>query len=111
MQDPKPTFAYLVSQIVARHPDLAYIHLVEPRVDASSTRKVVPEGWSNDFLRDIWGHRRFISAGAYTRALALEYADNKDDIIAFGRQFISNVRLVSAFHSSSCHPHIIGHEI
>ncbi|KAJ7689330.1 NADH:flavin oxidoreductase/NADH oxidase [Mycena rosella] len=94
MKDPKPTFAYLVSQMLERHPDLAYIHLVEPRVDATTTRAVIPEGWSNDFLRDIWvspgSARRFISAGGYTRALAFEFADTKDDLIAFGRQFISN---------------------
>ncbi|KAJ7434928.1 hypothetical protein B0H11DRAFT_2116077, partial [Mycena galericulata] len=94
MEDPRPTFAYLVSQIAQRHPDLAYIHLVEPRVDSSVTRDSVPDGWSNDFLREIWhspgSDRRFISAGAYTRALAIEYADTRNDIIAFGRPFISN---------------------
>ncbi|KAJ7437462.1 hypothetical protein B0H11DRAFT_2294323 [Mycena galericulata] len=94
MEDPRPTFAYLVSQIAQRHPDLAYIHLVEPRVDSSVTRDSVPDGWSNDFLREIWNSpgsdRRFISAGAYTRALAIEYADTRNDIIAFGRPFISN---------------------
>ncbi|KAJ7488912.1 hypothetical protein FB451DRAFT_1223253 [Mycena latifolia] len=105
MKDPKPTFAYLVSQILQRHPDLAYIHAVEPRVDRTVTRTVIPEGWSNDFLRDIWvspgSDRRFISVGGYTRALALEYADTKDDIIAFGRQFISNPDL----------PHRVLHDI
>ncbi|KAJ6527907.1 hypothetical protein DFH09DRAFT_1186436 [Mycena vulgaris] len=94
MKDPKPTFTYLVNQILRRHPELAYIHVVEPRVDAILTRAVVPDGWSNDFLRDIWvspgSERRFISAGGYTRALALERADSQDELIAFGRQFISN---------------------
>ena len=32
MTDPKPQFAYLVSQISQRFPALAYIHVVEPRV-------------------------------------------------------------------------------
>lgn len=32
MDDPKPTFAYLVSQLAARHPGLAYIHVIEPRI-------------------------------------------------------------------------------
>ncbi len=35
MKDPIPTFSYYVSQIKERHSDLAYIHLVEPRVTAS----------------------------------------------------------------------------
>ncbi|KAF7377291.1 putative inactive dehydrogenase EasA [Mycena sanguinolenta] len=94
MKDPKPTFAYLVSQILERHPELAYIHVTEPRVDVLGPRPVIPEGWSNDFLRDIWvsptSERRVISAGGYNRPLALEFADNKNDIIAFGRPFISN---------------------
>ncbi|KAJ6482686.1 hypothetical protein C8R45DRAFT_830697 [Mycena sanguinolenta] len=95
MKDPKPTFAYLVSQILERHPELAYIHVVEPRIrDGLDLRPVIPEGWSNDFLRDIWvsptSERRLISAGGYNRSLALEFAENKNDIIAFGRPFISN---------------------
>ena len=32
MDDPKPTFAYLVSQLAARHSDLAYLHVIEPRI-------------------------------------------------------------------------------
>ena len=32
MKDPKPQFAYLVSQITQKFPRLAYIHVVEPRV-------------------------------------------------------------------------------
>ena len=30
MADPIPTFTYLVSQVAERHPDLAYLHVVEP---------------------------------------------------------------------------------
>ncbi|KAJ7183003.1 hypothetical protein C8R43DRAFT_1101213 [Mycena crocata] len=94
MQDPKPTFAYLVRQILERQPELAYIHAIEPRIDSTTPRAIIPEGWSNDFLRDIWvsptSDRRFISAGGYNRPLAFEFADEKDDIIAFGRHFISN---------------------
>ncbi|KAJ7677694.1 hypothetical protein DFH06DRAFT_975942 [Mycena polygramma] len=94
MQQPIPTFEYLVHQLLERHPELAYIHAIEPRIDSTTLRAVVPEGWSNDFIRDIWvsptSQRRFMSAGGYTRPLALEFAEDKDDIIAFGRQFISN---------------------
>ncbi|KAJ6605425.1 hypothetical protein DFH09DRAFT_1121375 [Mycena vulgaris] len=94
MKDPNPTFIYLVDQIVKRQPQLAYIHVVEPRLDVAVTRAVIPEGWSSTVLRDIWvspgSDRRFISAGGYTRALALERAETQDDLIAFGREFISN---------------------
>lgn len=95
MQDPKPTFTYLVGQLVNRHPEFSYLHVIEPRVDATTLREVVPVGWTNDIFRDIWvspqSNRRFISAGGYTRDLAVEFADKKDDIIVFGRPFISNV--------------------
>lgn len=98
MKDPVPTFTHFITQVLARHPELAYIHAIEPRVDSMVLRPVIPDGWSNDFLRAIWispnSERRFISAGGYTRDLALEFADTKDDIIAFGRPFISNVRIL-----------------
>ena len=91
MEDPIPTFSYLVEQLKAKHPNLAFVHVVEPRVDAATTRDSYPEEWSNDFIRDIWAPRPLISAGAYTRESAIEAADKKGDIIAFGRHFISNV--------------------
>lgn len=46
---------------------------------------------SNDFLREIWSPRPVITAGGYDRDLALEVAEAKGDLIAFGRPFISNV--------------------
>ena len=32
MDDPIPQYSYIVNQLVAHHPSLAYIHVVEPRV-------------------------------------------------------------------------------
>ena len=46
---------------------------------------------SNDFIRDIWRPRPIISAGGYTRETALEVAETKGDLIAFGRLFIGTV--------------------
>lgn len=40
MDDPKPTFSYLVSQLAKLHPGLAYIHVVEPRVHGNLDREV-----------------------------------------------------------------------
>ncbi|KAL1743673.1 hypothetical protein HDZ31DRAFT_40373 [Schizophyllum fasciatum] len=92
MQDPIPQFRYFVEQIKAAHPALAYIHVVEPRVAGLMT--VPPEARdaskSNDFLRAVWAPRPLISCGAYSRELALEIADAKGDLIAVGRQFVSN---------------------
>ncbi|KAJ6581828.1 hypothetical protein B0H19DRAFT_928954 [Mycena capillaripes] len=86
---PKPTFSYLVTQLRDRYPELAYLHVVEPRADGTETVEV-KEGQSNDFIRDIWGVRRLISAGGYTPETALAVAENKGDLIAFSRPYIAN---------------------
>uniref|UniRef100_A0A8H8CE90 NADH:flavin oxidoreductase/NADH oxidase N-terminal domain-containing protein n=1 Tax=Psilocybe cubensis TaxID=181762 RepID=A0A8H8CE90_PSICU len=83
MIDPVPQFTHLVESIVNKHPDMAYLHVVEPD-------KGAPETESNDFLRDIWAPRPFISCGDYTRETAIKRADETGNLIAFGRYFISN---------------------
>ncbi|KAJ7439974.1 NADH:flavin oxidoreductase/NADH oxidase [Mycena latifolia] len=88
--DPKPTYAHLVTELRARYPDFAYLHVVEPRADGGETVAVIKEGYSNDFIRDIWGDRRLISAGGYTRETAVAVAEEKGDLIAFARPYISN---------------------
>ncbi|KAE9409916.1 FMN-linked oxidoreductase [Gymnopus androsaceus JB14] len=91
MKDPKPTFGYLVQEIKNNHPNLSYIHVVEPR---ETNSQFLPADNKNDFLREIWrqeGNARwFISAGGHTRELAMQKADNKGDLIAFGKLFIAN---------------------
>ncbi|KAF7314909.1 hypothetical protein MIND_00004700 [Mycena indigotica] len=87
--NPKPTYTYLVAELGRRFPELAYLHIVEPRVDGSRTLDFVKEGHSNDFLRAIWGDRPLISAGGYTRESAMEAAE-KGDLVAFARLFIAN---------------------
>ena len=39
MEDPIPTFTYLIEQFKEKHPDLAYIHVVSP----GATLNVGPE--------------------------------------------------------------------
>ncbi|TFY81759.1 hypothetical protein EWM64_g2257 [Hericium alpestre] len=89
MNDPKPTFSYLVTKLRDTYPEFAYIHVTEPRVAGASDREP-EEGESNDFLREIWGSRPYLSAGGYTRNLAIKTADEKNELIVFGRYFISN---------------------
>ncbi|CAK5275113.1 unnamed protein product [Mycena citricolor] len=94
MKDPKPTFSYLLEQIKARHPDLAFLHVIEPRIEGEDilADDTLPKGVSNDFIRDIWtssGSRRLISAGGYTRESAIRDAE-KGELIAFGRKFLAN---------------------
>ncbi|KAI0342408.1 NADH:flavin oxidoreductase/NADH oxidase [Trametopsis cervina] len=89
MSDPVPTFSYVVQKLAERQPKLAFIHLVEPRVTGNADR-VVLEGESNDFIREIWAPRALISAGGYSRELAIQAAEETGNLIAFGRAYISN---------------------
>jgi len=89
MEDPKPTFAYFVSQAKERFPNLAHLHAVEPRV-AGGDDTDCNESDSNDFLRKIWGDKAFIAAGGYTPQTAVETANTKGGLIAFGRHYIAN---------------------
>ena len=102
MADPRPTFAYLTTALRDKHLKLAYLHVTEPRV-AGNMDIVTIAGEDNDFLREIWNSgeggeaRVFISAGGYTRDTALHTAEEKGGLVAFGRQYISNVRAVAFF--------------
>nr|GAT52914.1 predicted protein [Mycena chlorophos] len=89
--NPKPTYTYLVTELRNRFPELAYLHIIEPRVNGHND--VSPqdsEGASNDFIRAIWSGRPLISAGGYKRDTAIATAEVKGDLIAFGRMFLAN---------------------
>ncbi|KIY72910.1 FMN-linked oxidoreductase [Cylindrobasidium torrendii FP15055 ss-10] len=91
--DAVPVFTALVNAVKERYPKLAYLHIVEPRVLGLYDRKDgTPEGESNDFVRDLLKGTDIplISAGGYTTESAVETADQKGDLIAFGRYYISN---------------------
>ncbi|KAK6978227.1 putative inactive dehydrogenase EasA [Favolaschia claudopus] len=92
MPDPLPTFSYLISQLAARHPTLAYIHLVEPRISGNVDIMIDSPGQteSNESLATLWSPRPLIRAGGYTRDTALAAARAPGTLIAFGRRFISN---------------------
>ncbi|KAF7325338.1 NADH:flavin oxidoreductase/NADH oxidase [Mycena venus] len=62
----------------------------EPRVDGTESVDVVKDGYSNDFIRAIWGDLRLIGGGGYTREIALAAAEEKGDLVAFARQYIAN---------------------
>ncbi|KAK0433459.1 hypothetical protein EV421DRAFT_1997442 [Armillaria borealis] len=94
MKEPKPTFAHLVSQIKSQHPDLAYLHIIEPRIFGNFDRETVGADEENDFIREIWAPKTLIAAGGYNRQTAMEAADKTNDLIAFGRHFVSNPDLV-----------------
>ena len=88
MKDPRPTFAYFVSQAKDRFPDLAYLHAVGPQAPEGQDSD---NGDSDGFLREIWGEKVFIAAGGYTPQTAAETVGTNGGLVAFGRHYISNV--------------------
>ncbi|KAE8381816.1 NADH:flavin oxidoreductase/NADH oxidase family protein [Aspergillus bertholletiae] len=98
MADPIPQFSYLAKKTAEL--GLAYVHLVEPRVDGSID--VNPNtSDSLDFFFNSYGAGPIIVAGGYKPVSAKEavesrYKDN-DTIIAIGRLFTSNPDLPFRF--------------
>jgi NADPH2 dehydrogenase len=90
MPDPVPQFTHLATALRAAHPNLAYLHLIEPRVAAEADVEH-PSTDSNDFLREVWKGKPVISAGGYDREGAMKTSDETGDLIAFGRHYIANV--------------------
>ncbi len=90
MADPRPTYSYLVQELKRRQPDLAWIHVVEARFQNGEDTEV-PSDQTNDFLRDIWAPKTYIAAGGYTRESGMKAADEKGDLIAYGRWYLANV--------------------
>ncbi|KAI0742949.1 NADH:flavin oxidoreductase/NADH oxidase [Daedaleopsis nitida] len=89
MSDPVPTFSYLVSRLAADHPNLSYLHVVEPGL--AGNLDIDPQaGESNEFIRKIWSPRPLVSAGGYTREKAIKVAEETGQLIAFGRAYSSN---------------------
>jgi NADPH2 dehydrogenase len=89
--DPVPTYSYVIAELRKHHPDLAYIHAVEPHVGGLSEGPTLPSGASSDFIRELWSEKRLITAGGYTRESGMKTADEKGDLIAYGHPFIANV--------------------
>lgn len=92
MDDPVPTFSYLLSEFAAKHSKLAYISLVSPRASGDQEREP-SESESNDFALKIWSPRPLLTAGGWSTSpdLAAKEADENGTITLFGRAFIANV--------------------
>lgn len=95
LADIKETFGYLVTEVKKRHPDLAFMHVVEPRI-AGANDRTVEEGESIDFLHDIWAPKVVLVAGGLNPESAKELTEQwKNAVAVFGRSFISNPDLVA----------------
>ncbi|KAI0744231.1 NADH:flavin oxidoreductase/NADH oxidase [Daedaleopsis nitida] len=87
MEDPVPTFTYLVEQIKARFPDLAYLHPIAP--GAPLGRGPADESQA-DFIHKLWAPRPTITNGGFTRESGMKTAEETGQIIAYGVPFLSN---------------------
>jgi len=101
--NPKALFTYVVNAL--NDFGLAYLHLVEPRVNADALKNWASyagtpepeEGLTCGYFRSIF-RGIIISSGGYTRDLANSaIASAKADLIAFGRLYISNPDLAERF--------------
>lgn len=84
MKNPIPTYAYLISQLKEKHPDLSYLHFIQ-------SREIDDPNQSNEVLFDLWSPRPLVVADGFDRDKALKIAERERVLVAFGRHFISNV--------------------
>jgi len=93
--DREETYLYMLEQLKAAYPSLAYIHLVEPRICVSDEVDVA-EGDSLEFLTEAWAPRPILLAGGYKEADAEPITSATPNSVAvYGRAFISNPDLVA----------------
>lgn len=90
MQNLQPQFSHLVENL--RTLNLAYLHVLEPRISGSTT--VEGDHEEHDFLLDAYGSGRvIILAGGFTAESAeqtIKAYKPHEIAIAFGRHFVAN---------------------
>lgn len=96
---PKAIFSY-VAQALNKF-DLAYLHVVEPRIQGNITIADDGTGLGARFFRSIF-QGSIITAGGYTRETGeAVLQDNHADFVAYGRLFLANPDLPKRFALSS----------
>jgi N-ethylmaleimide reductase len=95
------TFAHVIREL--NRFQLAYIHLVEPRVAGNSEVEQFDAALASaNFKPLIAGDTKLISAGGHTFASGTEAVQSDEaDAIAWGRQFIANPDLVERFANNA----------
>jgi len=89
------TFSYVAEQL--NRLEIAYLHVVEPRIKGNVTIEDDDTGLGAAFFRPIF-KGIIISAGGYTRDSGEQFIrDNHADFIAYGRLFVSNPDLPKRF--------------
>ncbi|KZV75200.1 FMN-linked oxidoreductase [Peniophora sp. CONT] len=88
MANPIPTFEALVKRLDSKHPDLSYIHLMDPMGPPPSNQSSVER--SNDSIANIRLPRPVIFNTGYERETAIKKAETDGALVAFGRPFLAN---------------------
>jgi 2,4-dienoyl-CoA reductase-like NADH-dependent reductase (Old Yellow Enzyme family) len=95
--NPHETWSTVTQAIQDRFPKLAYLHFVEGRVDGGSDRTEIVSSETLEPFHNIW-KGVFLRAGGFTLESAVAAANNNEnDVLVFGRLFISNPDLPYRF--------------
>ena len=93
--DPEALFGYVGKEL--NRFDLAYLHIVEPRIKGDTKVEEDSNGMGVKFFRPIFDGT-LITAGGYTRDSGNEVLATEDaDLVAYGRLFIANPDLPQRF--------------
>lgn len=94
---PAKTFGYVAEQL--NRFGLAYLHVIEPRIRGAEDQELGASAVASRGLRGIY-KGTIVAAGGFTRETAEQIIDAGDaDLVAFGRQFISNPDLPARLRS------------
>jgi N-ethylmaleimide reductase len=86
--DPETTFGHVAKQM--NRFELAYLHVIEPRIKGTELIREGQEPFAAKHLRQIFDGP-IIAAGGFTKDAAEKILAAGDaDLVAFGRAFISN---------------------
>jgi len=92
--NPQPLFTYVVKELAKL--DLAYIHIIEGAT--GGPREIADRPFDYEALkaayREAGGKAAWMVNNGYDRPLAEEAVKEGDDLVAFGKPFISNPDLV-----------------
>lgn len=102
--DQKSLFTYVVEQL--NHFPLAYVHIIEPRIQGNETVELEGEHLDVSYFRPIYDGV-LMTAGGYNQELGEEVLrEGNADLVAFGRWFISNPDLPKRFaHNAPLNPY------
>ncbi|CAO3577325.1 unnamed protein product [Absidia cylindrospora] len=105
MKDDTPvaTWSHITQELEKNHPNLAYLHFTEPRINIMGDSPVDTQDKADtlDPFRSIWSGP-FISAGNYTYDPKSAYdraETSPNNLVAVGRAFIANPDLVERFRN------------